>query len=90
MKKIIIIISVFTTFACEKYGSELNNGKDGCIDCVLKFDSIRGSDTIHYELSYAVWTLQTDRTDWCHYLNEMNGKAQTIDTILIKQTANCK
>ncbi len=90
MKKIIIAVSVLVIFACEKFGSELNHGKNGCIDCVLRFDSIRGSDTTHYELTYPTWNDSTNRTDWCHYLNEMNGKMQTIDTVSIKQTAYCK
>ena len=90
MKKIIIAVSILVIFACEKYGSDLNKGKDGCIDCLLRFDSIKGSDTTFYELTYPAWNLETDRTDWCHYLNEMNGKTQTIDTVFIKQTAYCK
>ena len=92
MKKIIISISVLAIFACQKFGSDLNKGKDGCVDCVLIFDSIKGSDTMitHYKLTYPTWNFQTNRTDWCHYLNEMNGKTQTIDTILIKQTVSCK
>lgn len=90
MKKIILAISVLVISSCEKYGSALNNGKDGCVDCVLRFDTIRGSDTTHYDLTYPAYNIKTNRTDWCHYLNEMNGKMQTVDTILIKQTAYCK
>jgi hypothetical protein len=90
MKKIIIAVSILLVLACEKYGSELNKGKDGCIDCVLRFDTIIGLDTNYYELTYPAWFLKTNRTDWCHYLNEMNGKMQTIDTIFINQTAYCK
>ena len=90
MKKIIILISVFAFFACEKFGSDLNKGKNGCVDCVLIFDSIKGSKTTQYKLTYPIWNDSTNRTDWCHYLNEMNGKTQTIDTILIKQTVSCK
>ncbi|HRH56374.1 MAG TPA: hypothetical protein PLS10_01900 [Chitinophagales bacterium] len=90
IKKTIIAVSILVIFACEKYGKELNHGKDGCIDCVLRFDTITSSDTTSYELTYPTWNLKTDRTDWCHYLNEMNGNMQTIDTIFIKQTAYCK
>lgn len=89
MKKIIILLSVFVIYACEKYDSSLNKGKDGCVDCVLRFDSIKNNDTTSYLLTYPSWYFETNRTDWCHYLKEMNGKTQIIDSILIKQTAVC-
>lgn len=95
MKKLLILFSCLGIFACKKYGSELNNGKDGCIDCVLKIDSIKGMVTTFYELNYDMWTFTTNRTDWCNYLDEMNGKTQindTIyaDTVFIKYNVSCK
>ena len=95
MKKLIILFTFLGIFACKKYGSELNNGKDGCIDCVLKIDSIRTTDTTYYQLNYDIWSLKTNRTDWCNYLESMNGETQINDTIYadtvhIKYTAFCK
>lgn len=89
MKKSIILLSFLGMFACKKFGSELNYGKDGCIDCVLKIDSINGVDTTYTQLKYDIWSLKTDRTDWCNYLNDMNGKTVNNDTILVKYTVSC-
>ena len=88
---IFIFLVLSVAISCKKYVTDLNKGKNGCIDCILRIDTIKNSDTTHYNLQYEQWYLTTERTDWCNYLNRMKEKTTTInDTVVVKYRAICK